>query len=138
LPGYPTHLFIQQRIADAGAHARAVQRIELGDGLEELRLLGSGEQGPGRQRLARLLARLGPAGVGVQAGDHGPEGDRLAPPGQRWFTLSPGALLGASLPVGRRVTLGAELHLDFTVVRVDGQNRSSGLGELLLGAGYRF
>jgi hypothetical protein len=62
----------------------------------------------------------------------------LAPPGQSWFTLSPGALLGASLPVGRHVTVGAELHLDFTVVRVDGQNRSSGLGELLLGAGYRF
>jgi hypothetical protein len=62
----------------------------------------------------------------------------LAPPGQRWFTLSPGALLGVSAPLGRHVTLGAELHLDFTVVRVDGRNRSSGLGELLLGAGYRF
>jgi len=62
----------------------------------------------------------------------------LVPPGQSWFTFSPGVLLGASLPVGKRVTVGAELHLDFTFVRVDGENRSSGLGELLLGAGYRF
>jgi hypothetical protein len=62
----------------------------------------------------------------------------LAEPGQTWFTLAPGALLGASVPLGKHVSLGAELHLDFTFVRVDGQNRSSGLGELLLGAGYRF
>jgi caspase domain-containing protein len=62
----------------------------------------------------------------------------LAPPGQSWFTLSPGVLLGASFPLGRRVSLGAELHLDFAFVRVDGENRWSGLGELLLGAGYRF
>jgi hypothetical protein len=62
----------------------------------------------------------------------------LAPPGQSWFTLSPGLLLGATLPVGTRLSLGAELHLDFTFVRVDGENRSSGLGELLLGAGVRF
>ncbi|HET7824072.1 MAG TPA: caspase family protein [Anaeromyxobacter sp.] len=61
-----------------------------------------------------------------------------AAPGQSWFTLSPGVLVGAVLPVGKRVTVGAELHLDFTVVRVDGMNRSSGLGELLLGTGYRF
>jgi hypothetical protein len=62
----------------------------------------------------------------------------LAPPGQSWFTLAPGVLLGASLPLGARFTAGAELHLDFAVVRVDGENRSSGLAELLLGAGYRF
>lgn len=62
----------------------------------------------------------------------------LAPPGQSLFTLAPGLLLGASLPLGPRFTAGAELHLDFAVVRVDGENRSSGLGELLLGAGYRF
>ncbi|HEY6100570.1 MAG TPA: caspase family protein [Anaeromyxobacter sp.] len=62
----------------------------------------------------------------------------LAPAGQTWFAFSPGVLLGASVPLGGRVTLGAELHLDFSYVRVDGENRSSGLGELLLGAGYRF
>jgi hypothetical protein len=62
----------------------------------------------------------------------------LARPGQSWFTFTPGLLLGTSVPVGRRFTLGAELHLDFAVVRVDGQNRSSGVGELLLGGGYRF
>lgn len=62
----------------------------------------------------------------------------LAPAGQSWFTLVPGALLGASVPLGRRFTAGAELHLDFAIVRVDGRSRSSGLAELLLGAGYRF
>jgi len=62
----------------------------------------------------------------------------LAPGAQRWFTLTPGVLLGGSVPLGRRFTAGAELHLDFAVVRVDGENRSSGVGELLLGAGYRF
>jgi Caspase domain len=62
----------------------------------------------------------------------------LPPPGQSRFTLSPGVLLGANVPLGSHVSLGAELHLDFTVVRVDGENRSSGLGEVLLGAAYRF
>jgi hypothetical protein len=62
----------------------------------------------------------------------------LTPPGQSRFTLAPGVLLAASMPVGKHVSLGAELHLDFTVVRVDGENRSSGLGEVLLGAAYRF
>jgi hypothetical protein len=61
----------------------------------------------------------------------------LAPGPQRWFTVTPGLLLGASVPLGRRVTAGAELHLDWMVVRVDGENRSTGLGELLLGVGYR-
>jgi hypothetical protein len=62
----------------------------------------------------------------------------LAPPGQSWFTLTPGVLLGASLPLGQSFSAGAELHLDWTFLRVDGQNRSSGLAELLLGAGWRF
>jgi hypothetical protein len=61
----------------------------------------------------------------------------LAPGPQRWFTVTPGLLLGASVPLGRRVTAGAELHLDWMVVRVDGENRSTGFGELLLGVGYR-
>ena len=62
----------------------------------------------------------------------------LAPGGQSLFTLAPGLVLGATLPVGARLSLGAEVHLDFAVVRVDGANRSSGLAELLLGAGVRF
>ncbi|HEX9398500.1 MAG TPA: caspase family protein [Anaeromyxobacter sp.] len=61
----------------------------------------------------------------------------LAPP-QSYFTFMPGLLLGASVPIGRGLSAGAELHLDWTVLRVDGENRSSGFGELLLGAGYRF
>jgi hypothetical protein len=62
----------------------------------------------------------------------------LAPPEHSYFTLAPGLLLGASVPLGRGFRAGAELHLDWMVVRVDGENRSSGFGELLLGAGYRF
>ncbi len=62
----------------------------------------------------------------------------LAPPAQSYFTLTPGVLLGASVPLGAGFTAGAELHVDWTFLRVDGENRSSGLGELLLGAGYRF
>src|SRR6266508_3664834 len=61
----------------------------------------------------------------------------LAPP-QSYFTFMPGLLLGASVPIGRGLSAGAELHLNWTVLRVDGENRSSGFGELLLGAGYRF
>ncbi len=61
----------------------------------------------------------------------------LVPP-QSFFTLTPGLMLGASVPVGRVVTLGAEAHLDWAVVRVDGENRSGGLCEFLLGAGVRF
>ena len=62
----------------------------------------------------------------------------LAPPGQSYFTFTPGVMLGASLPIGRGWSAGAELHLDWTVLRMDGTSRSSGLAELLLGAGWRF
>jgi hypothetical protein len=62
----------------------------------------------------------------------------LAPAGQSYFTFTPGVLLGASVPLGRRFTAGAELHLDWAVVKVDSQTRSSGLAEILVGAGYRF
>ncbi len=62
----------------------------------------------------------------------------LAPAGQSYFTFTPGLLLGASVPVGRGISAGAELHLDWAIVRVDGRSRSSGLGEMLVGAGYRF
>ncbi len=57
---------------------------------------------------------------------------------QSFFTLTPGLLLGASVPLGRVITLGAEAHLDWAVVRVDGENRSGGLCEVLLGGGVRF
>ncbi len=62
----------------------------------------------------------------------------LAPPGQGYFTLTPGLLLGTELPLARGVTAGLELNLDFTVLRVDGQTRTTGLAELLGGVGWRF
>lgn len=62
----------------------------------------------------------------------------LAPPGQSLFTFAPGLLVGAELPVVGGFRAGAELHLDWTVLRVDGSNRSSGFAELLGGVGYRF
>lgn len=62
----------------------------------------------------------------------------LAPPAQNLLTFTPGLLLGTSVPLGRGFTAGAELHLDWLLLRVDGENRSTGLAELLVGAGYRF
>jgi hypothetical protein len=62
----------------------------------------------------------------------------LAGAPQRYFTLSPGLLLGADVPLGSGFSLGAELHLDWALVRVDGQDRSTAFGELLLGVGWRF
>jgi hypothetical protein len=54
-----------------------------------------------------------------------------------YFTLTPGVLGGISWERGH-FTLGAEAQLDFMLVNVDGQNRSSGFGALLMGAGWRF
>ncbi len=62
----------------------------------------------------------------------------LARAPQSYFTMTPGVLLGAAYALGDRFTLGLDLQLDWMLVRVDGQNRSSGFGEMLLGAGYRF
>jgi hypothetical protein len=62
----------------------------------------------------------------------------LAGAPQRYLTFTPGLLLGIQAPLARGFTAGAELHLDWAVVRVDGQDRSTGLGQLLLGVGYRF
>jgi hypothetical protein len=62
----------------------------------------------------------------------------LAGAPQSYLTVSPGLLLGAAVPLGRGFVASAELHLDWMLVRVDGANRSSGFGELLLGAGWRF
>jgi len=61
--------------------------------------------------------------------------DLVAP--QRFLTLSPGAMAGVAWQVGR-LTVGAELQADFVLLEVDGQNRSTGFGELLVGAGWRF
>jgi hypothetical protein len=62
----------------------------------------------------------------------------LAGAPQRYLTFTPGLLLGVQAPLPRGFSAGAELHLDWTVMRVDGQDRSTGLGQLLLGVGYRF
>lgn len=57
---------------------------------------------------------------------------------QSYFTLTPGLLLGAGYQIGSRFTLGAEMQIDWMMVRVDGQNRSSGFAEVLFGGGMRF
>jgi hypothetical protein len=61
----------------------------------------------------------------------------LAGAPQHYLTFTPGLLLGASVPLGQGITLGAELHADWAVVKVDGSDRSSGFGELLLGLGWK-
>jgi hypothetical protein len=55
-----------------------------------------------------------------------------------YLIVAPGVLLGVAVPAGRRVTLGAELQLDWTIVRVDGADRSTAFGALLAGVGWRF
>jgi len=61
----------------------------------------------------------------------------LAPPSQTYFTFAPGLLAGVTVPLGRQLTLGAEIQADWAVVRVDGQDRSTGFGAVLVGAGWR-
>jgi caspase domain-containing protein len=56
---------------------------------------------------------------------------------QSFFTLTPGLLGGVSYERGH-FTLGAEAQVDFVLVRVDNENRSSGFAEVLFGAGWRF
>ncbi len=63
---------------------------------------------------------------------------QLAGAPQSYLVMTPGILLGASWDISSRITLGTELQVDYVFLNVDGQNRSSGFGELLLGAGYRF
>ncbi len=58
-------------------------------------------------------------------------------PSQSYFTFTPGLMGGISWQTGR-LTIGAEAQVDFLLLKVDGKNRSSGFGELLLGAGWRF
>jgi hypothetical protein len=61
----------------------------------------------------------------------------LAPPEQSYLTFAPGLLVGVTVPAGRRLFLGAELQLDWTIIRVDGKDRSTAFGALLAGAGWR-
>jgi hypothetical protein len=58
-------------------------------------------------------------------------------PAQSYLTLTPGLMGGVSYQMGR-LTVGAEAQLDFLLLKVDNKNRSSGFGELLFGAGWRF
>lgn len=62
----------------------------------------------------------------------------LAAAPQHYFTLTPGVLAGLEVPLGRGVSLGTELHVDWAVVKVDGQDRSTAFTQLLLGLGWRF
>jgi hypothetical protein len=57
---------------------------------------------------------------------------------QRAFTVTPGLLAGLSVPLGGGFTASAELQLDWAVVKVDGQDRSTGFAEGLLGVGWSF
>ncbi len=63
---------------------------------------------------------------------------QLAGAPQSYFVMTPGLLAGVGWDVGERFTLGAELQLDWILLKVDGQDRSSAFGAVLLGAGYRF
>jgi hypothetical protein len=58
-------------------------------------------------------------------------------PSQSYFTFTPGLMGGLSWQTGR-LTIGMEAQVDFLLLKVDGENRSTGFGELLLGAGWRF
>ena len=58
-------------------------------------------------------------------------------PSQSYFTFTPGLVGGLSWQTGR-LTIGMEAQIDFLLLKVDGRNRSTGFGELLLGAGWRF
>jgi hypothetical protein len=62
----------------------------------------------------------------------------LAGAPQSYFTFMPGLMAGAGMPLGKGFNLAAEMHLDWAVVRVDGQDQSMGFGELVLGLEYRF
>jgi hypothetical protein len=62
----------------------------------------------------------------------------LAPGPQSYATMMPGVVTGASWDLPRGFTLGVDAQLDWMFIKVDTQNRSSGFGQLLFGAGYRF
>ncbi|MGB8930436.1 MAG: caspase family protein [Anaeromyxobacteraceae bacterium] len=56
---------------------------------------------------------------------------------QSYLTMTPGMMFGLELPISRRFSLGAEVHVDWALIRVDGNNRSSALAEGLFGLGWR-
>lgn len=62
----------------------------------------------------------------------------LAGATQSYFTFAPGLLAGAEVPLGGGLSLGAELQLDWALVKVDGQDRSTAFAQFLLGLGWRF
>jgi hypothetical protein len=66
------------------------------------------------------------------------DSSKFASAPQSYVALTPGLLMGVELPLYRGLILGAEMHLDWAVIRVDGKNQSSGLAEGLLGVGWRF
>ena len=57
---------------------------------------------------------------------------------QSYTTVTPGLLAGFELPLFKGLSLGGELHLDWALVQIDGQDRSTALAEGLLGLGWRF
>jgi hypothetical protein len=56
---------------------------------------------------------------------------------QNFLSFAPGAVAGVGYDLGR-LTLGAEVQLDWMLLKVDESSRSSGLAQLLFGAGWRF
>ena len=56
---------------------------------------------------------------------------------QSFLSFTPGAVAGIGYDLGR-VTLGAEVQLDYLLLRVNQETRQSVLAQLLLGAGWRF
>lgn len=56
---------------------------------------------------------------------------------QTFLSFTPGAIVGIGYDWGA-LTAGAELQLDYLLVRVDQQTRQSGLAQVLVGAGWRF
>jgi hypothetical protein len=57
---------------------------------------------------------------------------------QTWFTFTPGVVAGLDVRLTPRLSLGAEAHLDWTLVRIDGASRWSGLAAGSAGLGWRF
>ena len=61
----------------------------------------------------------------------------LVPPA-RHLLAEGGAVAGVDVPLTRRISLGAEGHLDWALVRIDGGSRWSGLASWQAGLGWRF